>query len=477
MKKKLIIIGLALVLFWAIFLRLYYISDQSVWMDEAYSLAIAQDIVEQGYPLAGSGEVVWRSPMYHFLLAGATYFRGDAILAGRLLSVLLGIATIIVISIIAKYWFSNRVAIITFVVMSFSYWEIAWSRQVRMYMLLQLLFWLALFLYDCWLQGKKKLLIWMMIITILTIMTHQFGYLVIFAFILLVVIKKLFNSSLKPGYLVTIFVSTILGMIISSVILVRIFFYNGPLVNYWNHYSNYIMNEQLALIILAVFGIWLLIKRGKVEQALWLSAIFLVGFGVLSYAVPLLHYRYLFFLFPAVVMLTAVAVDWLLSRSYLGWAVVVIFTVAYSGFVFLPQSNYALESDSNDSYLSYKSFTPQPDFKSAYEFLSNQQVDALITPYPAITRLYSTNLDDYSLYVDPTGRDDIMPEREIYTGVEYIDAETFEKMNIGEKNVYVLIDTLAKYRLSNSLLEMIEESKQVYRTDSGPWSELILYRL
>ncbi len=165
---------------WAVTLRLYQLAAPSYWLDEGFSVTIARAIVGRGVPLLDSGEFIWRSPLYHYALAAVVTLAGDGEWATRLLSVILGLAVILVLTVCAERWFGRTVAAITFVLVSFSSWEIVWSRQARMYLALQLLFWLAVLVYTRWWQTRRDG--WLVIVTsAAALATHEFAALLLLA--------------------------------------------------------------------------------------------------------------------------------------------------------------------------------------------------------------------------------------------------------------------------------------------------------
>ena len=135
---------LAAIALLALVLRWLWLGHASLWIDEAWSLRVAQ---------MTPGEILLfdrtdtNPPLYYLLLHywGAL---GDNEAVLRFLSVLLGTAAVVISTQSAYEWFGLRVAAISGLLMALSSLLIDWSRQIRMYGLLQ--FCTALALWGLW---------------------------------------------------------------------------------------------------------------------------------------------------------------------------------------------------------------------------------------------------------------------------------------------------------------------------------------
>ncbi len=457
---------------WALILRSYGITQQSYWIDESYSITIAQAIWNNGYPLLDSGAVIWRAPVFHYILAGIVGIFGDGYVATRIFSVAVGIATIFLIAYIAKVWFSKSAAVITFVAMTFSYWEIAWSRQARMYMVLQFCFWLALFLFERWRQGKIHW-IWPVLLTGITIGIHQLGWLLLGCMALWIVIQRYDRKPLKNLPLVAPYLGVIVGCI-GVVILVSYLTTDIGPVQYWTHYSAFLLREHWLMVALSIGGIIMAFLKKQINIPLWLAGNFLLCLGVVSYALPLLQYRYIFFILPILYLMSAYCIS-VIPKHYLKVLLLGLVLVISPGFTILPQAQYPLESDTLESDFTYKSFTPQPNFSDAYKIIKQYNPDVVITPYPTISRLYS--IQDYAvIYVDLTGTISSPPSAEVYTGVSYITINDLARLEAEGNSIIVLVDFFALHRMDPALLTYIEmNGTEVYADTTGAWSSIILH--
>jgi mannosyltransferase len=132
-----LILGLILLL--ALGLRCYRLDGQSLWADEGNSAALAlrslstitRDAAHDIHP-----------PLYYYLLHFWVGLFGNSEVALRSLSVLAGTALVLVTYLLGRELFSRRTALIAAFLASFSPFQIYYSQETRMYILVSL--WAAL---------------------------------------------------------------------------------------------------------------------------------------------------------------------------------------------------------------------------------------------------------------------------------------------------------------------------------------------
>ncbi|MBI2415867.1 MAG: glycosyltransferase family 39 protein [Candidatus Kerfeldbacteria bacterium] len=475
MRRYLFWIVAAGVLIWAIVLRSFDLGVASYWLDEGYSVTIAQAIEEHGYPLLDLGTLIWRSPLYHYGLAGVVLAVGTSELGTRSISVVIGIVTIVIVWYCAQRWFGWPVAAVTLVLASFSTWEITWSRQARMYIVLQALFWLAAVLYERWHHTRQ--LFWLIPITMLAaILTHQFAWLLLLA---LPAYSLLDRWHKHPHINIIYWLGVVLALPL-GVLIMRYGLHQPVPVNYWEHYLAFLWRDHAVMLILAGIGVVLSFTKRPVITW-WLTSLGIVGLGVFSYSITLLHYRYLFFLYPIVLWLAAVTLTWLAQQwrrgAIIGLVVCFGLLLWHGELIVLPQSFWVLESDAPTSAFGYKSFTPQPDFRSAYQAIAAVHPDIIITPYPELTRLYLQRDDTYALYLDVTGAQTTPSNaRHTYTGVPFITMTQLQ--HAATRGAIVLLDKLAERRISPSLRDYIEQhGRIIFSNKINHWSTVTVYHL
>lgn len=438
-------------------LRLWGLSEPSYWMDEGFSIATAQALWQ--------GDWLVRSPLYHLLLAVVGWVTDWNIVTLRGLSVVIGVGFIALGFYTSKYWFNKTVAIVLAGLLTSSTLEIAWARQIRMYILLQFFFWLSLYCYQQWRAGKIHW-VWPLLTTVATIGAHEFGIYLLVVYLWYEVLQRNRRPLLFILFsLVSIYV---FSHVVSSTL---------PYINYWWHYLYFIGTEYNMLIVLALCGVYAVQKKYQLLVQ-WLVVIWFGWLFCVSFIVPLLQYRYLFMTFPIMLLLSASGAVWLWQQRWIGKLVLGIcigVLIWQQQLTIIPQSFYPLESDPTTAPFAYKTFTPQPNFSAAYEFLRNDPTTAMATPYPIIHKLYTHELPDYTLFVNLTGGTyPTIPELETYTQRPYNDPSQLPDDQV----VILLIDQFAEYRLDEQWKDVIVQAELIWEDDNPlAWSSLRIYRI
>ncbi len=478
---------------WSFCLRFYALDSQSYWMDESFSLVLADTITQNGYPHHPDIDTTLilhhfkkslglRGPVYHYMLAAVIKLFGLNAYTVRGLSALLGVCFIGLLGKISWVWFDRQTAILTMLLATVNYWQIAWSRQARDYMLLSFFFWLAMYLMErsvlAW-SNNNKIILGAFSATLVTMGIHPVGFLLLPAAALIILLKRLRHFS--PILIISLTGVATLGMAGIGIFFVKKFFGIGP--SYFLHYTAFLVREYWPLLLLA--PLVLLTEKNDTSRPLllWLFLVFFCGLLIISNGIPLLAYRYIFFLTPVIFLFAGRGLCCLFHRNVIiaATALLLLLTVQiYNGrAVIFPQQKYLLESDSKTSSFPYKCFTPQPNFKAAYAYINTLKNINLITPYPTISRLYRSDPDILAIHVrlkDYPGTD--TPKRERYTGTPFLTFPAFTFLRKSDYDVYFLIDFFASTRMDPLLKKLIEENSTIIKTwDQPEWSKLILYKL
>ena len=186
----------AIVLFFILimgsFLRLYKINQQSLWIDEGFTIMQEKAIYEHGYPLLLSGNIEFKDALLPYMLSFLRFFSGENFLLFRIISAIFGVASIFIIYFLGKEYFNKNVGILSAFFLSFSYWHIAWSRQIRSYSLFVFLFLLSLLFYAYYEKSNEKK--WLYFLTISLIFSllakFSFGIILIISFLIFLVFRK-----------------------------------------------------------------------------------------------------------------------------------------------------------------------------------------------------------------------------------------------------------------------------------------------
>lgn len=171
------------------FLRIWNLGSQGLWLDEGISTIYARSILEHGYPLLPSGRVCWDSFPAYYLMAAFMWIHDDPHTAGRLISVLSGTLAIPGCFLLTRRFSGSATgALIASALVSFSFYVIAWSRQVRFYTFLQLLIVAGIACaYTALDTGRRRYFAGAIAAALLAALTHRTGYLLVMFYLLLLV--------------------------------------------------------------------------------------------------------------------------------------------------------------------------------------------------------------------------------------------------------------------------------------------------
>ncbi|MFA4988242.1 MAG: glycosyltransferase family 39 protein [Candidatus Omnitrophota bacterium] len=308
------------------FLRLYRLSRQSFWLDEAYSVMMSKNIFTLWFNQ-------WKDsspPLYYGLLHFWSFLFGNGEFALRLLSALFGILLIPLIFAAGKTIFNKNVGIYAALLVAISPIHIYYSQEVKMYSLLSFLSLASFFLLFLSLENKRAVY-WAgyVLTTVFCLYTHNYGVLLLFAEICFFALFFRRNRVMLRQFVLC-------QLIILSICLPRVFVLSRQLtmgMNPWidacalkdlvstfSHfcllswrlpltgYVSVVLKIQMALFILIfLFGISAR-QRQRSFLLAYLTPIvfaFLISFGVPIYVAG----RYDLLVFPAFCLVIAVGLD------------------------------------------------------------------------------------------------------------------------------------------------------------------------
>lgn len=175
-------------------LRLYKIPNYPLWEDEARSILTTANIGKFGIPSFENGEVYTRGIVYHYLLYIPLLIFGKSNLFGlKILGVVFGALTILLVYKMASELGSNLAAILAATFIAFSSYENFFVLSIRFYIAFQFFSLLTLyFIYLGWSRQKNKYKILTVISFAATLLVHELGavFSIIFFGYLLVLEKK-----------------------------------------------------------------------------------------------------------------------------------------------------------------------------------------------------------------------------------------------------------------------------------------------
>jgi mannosyltransferase len=141
---------LLLILALGIFLRIYDLGAESLWLDEACS------IHESSLSPQEIAECANHPPLYFFILRFWMHLFGTSEVALRSLSAIFGVISILLIYLVGSTLFNRKVGLIAGLLSAISYYHIYYSQEARAYSLLLLLSLLSYLFFIKILQGDRK---------------------------------------------------------------------------------------------------------------------------------------------------------------------------------------------------------------------------------------------------------------------------------------------------------------------------------
>lgn len=460
-------------------LRMYDLGVQSFWLDESISSIAAIALLEKGTPVLPSGLLYERSILSTFLIASSFKMFGINEFAGRLPSVMFGTLTILLVYLAGSKWGNKRIGVIAALLVAFSVWEIAWSRQARMYQQLQFFYILSLYLFHEFMMDRSpKNLALLALSFIGAVTSHAFGYVLILVFpaYLAVSALKERNSMKKIDRKATALAALAFG------VLLGLAYYRGVIqsvlgaeINYYDTYI-YMLKKDLGIFLfLAVPGGTVLVNRDWRKGTLLLAAL-IIPLYIIFFHVLLLGTRYLYFVIPILFILVAYFLDfiieclgtvfarageapWKNAAANAAVALLLVFAMYFSpAFAFAPKEKYDLGINA-----------PQSSFREAYMYVKDnmRQDDVIISAWTPPTQFYLGKSDYWLAFnVVGTGVEKFLMKnssREVYTNATAIyDVKALKKVVDGNPGGWVVVDGVAWYKLGPGVRDYIKNNLTFY---------------
>ncbi|MBI2664403.1 glycosyltransferase family 39 protein [Candidatus Woesearchaeota archaeon] len=303
--KKYLIIGGILLL--AVAVRLYGLTAESIWFDEAFSIYVAQQ------PASTIMSLPDTNPPLHILgmsflvkLFGATAFWA------RLPSVLFGAGAVLFSYLVFKKIFGEKTAVISALIVALSSYHIIFSQEARMYAMLGFMALLSMHAYISYLQTPtRKTGMYYTAATILLAFTHVYGLLLILTQnIFYYMIYRKYQRSMKHWALMQIIVFIFylqwLPTLLQQAALVQNSFWLSHFQTASAIFLPLIFSGELllgaVLTALAALAIWKLFRTQRNPEAelpklvlLWMTvpAIVAVAYSIL--ATPVFLHKYVMY--------------------------------------------------------------------------------------------------------------------------------------------------------------------------------------
>lgn len=456
-------------------LRILYLGNAPLWKTELYQSWAAKNFL-QGYGfILPSGEMYFRALLTNtlptvlsFLILGFNEF------AARLPSVLLGTASIILVYILGEELLDAKYGLISSLLLGLSYWSITWSTQARMYIHLQFLYILSLFLLLKWskenFEIKSKYLMVLIAISVLGIHTHIlfssfFITAIIWLSILLLNDYKLGQLNSKPAVMK---IRIIASLAIAAVTYLAIYgiplWFLGYTPEWYTRsrgmlYYTIWLFEYLPFVFLLVSGTIL----AYINRKIWLIAVsFLAPFILQSILFEFKEPRFIFHLYASALLISALPLYYL--QEYLSNIKgIPRKTSLYLIFIFVIILQSPFSTLNNMSQNSHGMIGEQPNHRgpSNYIMEHRDENDIIVSTEPIKTQWYLN--DRYNVNYDINHINAVNKSEKIVdseTGLEIINSpEQFQ--NLINKGNVILISSEKNFesRVDLEIKEVIQENE------------------
>ena len=318
-SKEKYIIASTLLFIVAFFLRYFSLETNGLWIDEIWSMQTSakENTVSQIIELC---MLDTHPPLFDILLHYCLVLTNDAEFTGRNLALIIGMIGIFASSFYAfKITKSRAASLLTTAILSFNFFHIIYSFEGRFYTLLYLFSLIViaeLFLY--FKNNQAKSLIFFSVVMTLFLYTHYYGAILLFVlsaivFVLFVsktISRKQFFGYCKAALICFIFFLPWLPQMLAKKE-VSSWMSTPSIGNFFNYFYLYTGKNpfEFILLFLPLLLSFKLFNKHKLLFSILIGCIllgFLVPFVISNVSTPMLHYRYTFIYFPAVVLLAAI---------------------------------------------------------------------------------------------------------------------------------------------------------------------------
>ena len=471
-KHEPFIIGIVLIgiLIWGSFLRIYKLGNDSLWIDEGYTINAAQAVITHGYPILDSGEIYDPHIANTYTVAafiklfGLDPYNPWQARIPQVLGSVVGIYLFFRASMITTK--NLAVSLVATAAFTLFGWHIAWARQARGYAEMQTFVIGAYLSFYSWFEYKKiKYYFYALLCTIGAIL---FQGVALVTLPLLVIFPVIYYLTYQPRIRNLFSLRLILTLVAIGTLLMRFIVPRIPSIEIYGYgttYLTYFSETFLIPLILIVLGIIISLRnhtKSFLSFIIPLVTLLIPGIIIMFYS-QAIQFRYLLVVSPLVYILLATSLKELFAflkkfnDKYLPITVAIIigYFLIHSSSI-LPLKSYQLEEGS-----------PQPPFNAAYDLIKKTKSpqDIVIAPYTPLTQIY-LNETGYWLPISLTGRSNEIDAKTIHGKDYYTNAPKVNSIDefinlINTHRGYVVLDTMARARLEPSYLDELQKNPRV----------------
>lgn len=381
-KKNIFTLAVLALLLVGFTLRIYGLQQNySFWTDEASTARFALGVVKTGIPKSlVTGYVMDAYYTTDYLTGLSFLIFGPNEMAARLPEVVFGTILIAVVYLFGKKLFNREIGLGGALFTTFSFIQIAWSRQARGYTILEVFFVLSLYwLYRFYEDKKISSAVILFFSVWLTILTHTLGLVlvpIIFVFWLIQGnIKKIFSD--RRTYLAIIFISVIFLILpISRKIIEFLFSYKISDIlqgkTFLAYYHSLFWRQYPLFSFLGFLGfLYLFLKKEKAQTGLLFCSI-LLYLTMISFFLHVPFEKYSLVIFPLLFTIASFTLFKISKTlfpekqfSHLIYFALVLFIILNGNkFSFKPRQFYSLNFDMRE--------IPEIDYKKIYALVKEK---------------------------------------------------------------------------------------------------------
>ncbi|HEY0907794.1 MAG TPA: glycosyltransferase family 39 protein [Candidatus Paceibacterota bacterium] len=433
-------------------LRLWDLGEQSLWIDEGFTMNAALSVHEKGLPILESGEFYRNGILSVYMITFVEKVFGIDPFSPwpeRLPAVVFGTGLIVAAYFFYREIFKDKVgALILSGAIAFSYWEIAWSRQARGYAMCSLFITVALTFLWRYSNSKRPCTLALAITGAILAYVSQESALAFILIVGLMVVIFAHDSKMESASR-SFAPAAALAALFGISMLAQAFLPNMRPLRFDDYFNS--LPPELLVSMCGAVTAWIWTLRARQDRRA-VSFLALAGFSslvLILFFSPAAQSRYLFPLFPIFIALTVYlarnAADYVFKG--LGSCSCVLIALAllaalYAPFLnLLPRSTYYLESGS-----------PQPDFKTAYDLIrkNKKEGDIIISGF---TQMHNVYLGEKGMWLKMNFNGPASgADAKVINGFDYyvaapiiVDFEQLKKV-LGENTGYLVLDSMTDSR-------------------------------
>jgi 4-amino-4-deoxy-L-arabinose transferase-like glycosyltransferase len=494
LKENPYYVALGFVLILGVSLRLWQLGEAGLWLDEAWHTWAAKHFINgNGFGDSINAIGTYKRALYTTtlpILASFIVF-GISEFSARLPSALVGTGVIYVGFLLGREIFDRDMGILFASVLALDTFILTWSREARMYIHLQLLFLLAIFLLLKWSDNdfelKNRYLAGLVITGLLGIKTHQaflaFGPIAA-VFIVTSIIEKLRSEELEfVDFTIHIFIGT-LGLLTGGAYL----FVNGipgfllgqTLPWYGggktpSFYWHLLKNRYSILFPLLWIGSGLIATKSikNPKKSIPLLA-FWIPFITHTYLIAMKTPRYIFYFYPFFLLLMIYPIWKSLKISFTRVNLDKITKISLIIIIGVLMINSLLGSVNFVESNPHGTMENRPNYKNVEEYLSERvaENDTIISSTPTLLGWYWNEEIDY--IITPIRLE--KKAGKIYdprTGLEGINSTKKVNEIIEQEKGYFVMDHRFRWYVKNDIQEIVRSKTNL---TNKKWKDIRIYK-